>query len=153
MEVILNQDIKELGKKHTVILSTHILSEVKAICDRIIIINEGKVVADEKTENIEQALRGNRKLSVCISGPVSAVLSAIKKITGVTYAACSASYGDGSSLFIVESHNDVDIRKPLFYALAQNGWPIMSMQYLGANIEDIFISVVDENEKEGGKRK
>ena len=145
--------IKELGKKHTVILSTHILSEVKAICDRIIIINEGKVVADEMTENIEQALPGNRTLSVCISGPVSAVLSAIKKITGVTYAACSASYGDGSSLFIVESHNDVDIRKPLFYALAQNGWPIMSMQYLGANIEDIFISVVDENEKEGGKRK
>ena len=146
--------IKELGKNHTVILSTHILSEVKAICDRIIIINDGKIVADEKTENIEQALRGNRKLSVCISGPASSVLSSIKKINGVTYAACSVSYGDGSSLFVIESQNNVDIRKPLFYMLAQNGWPILSMQYLGANIEDIFISVVDESEKEeGGKRK
>ena len=146
--------IKELGKNHTVILSTHILSEVKAICDRIIIINDGKIVADEKTENIEQALRGNRKLSVCISGPAASVLSSIKKINGVTYAACSVSYGDGSSLFVIESQNNVDIRKPLFYMLAQNGWPILSMQYLGANIEDIFISVVDESEKEeGGKRK
>ena len=112
------------------------------------------LVADEKTENIEQALRGNRKLSVCISGPASSVLSSIKKINGVTYAACSVSYGDGSSLFVIESQNNVDIRKPLFYMLAQNGWPILSMQYLGANIEDIFISVVDESEKEeGGKRK
>lgn len=72
----------------------------------------------------------------------------------MTYAACSVSYGDGSSLFVIESQNNVDIRKPLFYMLAQNGWPILSMQYLGANIEDIFISVVDESEKEeGGKRK
>ena len=64
------------------------------------------------------------------------------------------SCSDGSSLFVIESQNNVDIRKPLFYMLAQNGWPILSMQYLGANIEDIFISVVDESEKEeGGKRK
>lgn len=140
--------IKDLGREHTVILSTHILSEVKAICDRIIIINEGKIVADEKTENIEQALRGNRKLSVCVSGPAPAVLSAIKKINGVTYAACSVTYGDGSSAFIIESVNDADIRKPLFYAMAQNGWPIVSMEYLSANIEDIFISVVDEAEGE-----
>lgn len=147
--------IRELGKDHTVILSTHILSEVKAICDRIIIINEGKIVADEKTENIEQALSGKKKLSVCVSGPASSVLSAIKKINGITYAACSVSYGDGSSLFVVESQNDVDIRKPLFYAMAQNGWPITSMDYLGTNIEDIFISVVDEAEKEieGGSRR
>ena len=147
--------IRELGKDHTVILSTHILSEVKAICDRIIIINEGKIVADEKTENIEQALSGKKKLSVCVSGPASSVLSAIKKINGITYAACSVSYGDGSSLFVVESQNDVDIRKPLFYAMAQNGWPITSMDYRGTNIEDIFISVVDEAEKEieGGNRR
>lgn len=58
-------------------------------------------------------------------------------------------------LFVVESQNDVDIRKPLFYAMAQNGWPITSMDYLGTNIEDIFISVVDEAEKEieGGNRR
>ena len=145
--------IKELGKEHTVILSTHILSEVKAICDRIIIINEGKIVADEKTENIESAIRGNKKLSVCISGPASAVLAAIKKISGIVYAECSASYGDGSSSFIIESVNDADIRKPLFYAMAQGGWPIISMDYLSANIEDIFISVVDETEEAAAKER
>lgn len=145
--------IKDLGKEHTVILSTHILSEVKAICDRIIIINEGKIVADEKTENIEQALRGSRKLSVTIAGPSNAVLATIKKITGVTYVACSVSYSDGSSSFIIESANDADIRKPLFYAMAQNGWPILAMEYMSANIEDIFISVVNETEEEAASER
>ena len=145
--------IKELGKDHTVILSTHILSEVKSICDRIIIINEGQIVADVKTENIEQALRGNKKLNVTVAGPAPAVLAAIKKISGVTYAACSVTYSDGSSSFIVESVNDADIRKPLFYAMAQNGWPITSMDYMSANIEDVFISVVDETEEELSKER
>lgn len=146
--------IKGLGKEHTVILSTHILSEVKEICDRIIIINEGRIVADEKTENIERAIKGNRRLSVCISGPASAVLSAIKKINGITYAENSVVYGDGTAAFVIESQNDVDIRKSLFYAMAQNGWPIISMDYHSGNLEDVFISVVDESEKEqDGKQK
>lgn len=138
--------IKELGREHTVILSTHILSEVQAICDRIIIINEGKIVADEKTENIEAALRGNRRLSVCVAGPSASVLSAIKKISGVTFAAMSTSYSDGSSVFLVESQNDADVRKPLFYAMAQNGWPIVSLEYRSASIEDVFLSVVGDEE-------
>ena len=104
-------------------------------------------------ENIEQALRGNKKLNVTVAGPAPAVLAAIKKISGVTYAACSVTYSDGSSSFIVESVNDADIRKPLFYAMAQNGWPITSMDYMSANIEDVFISVVDETEEELSKER
>ena len=79
--------IKELGKDHTVILSTHILSEVKTICDRILIISEGKIVADQLTGNIDSELRGNRRISVRIDGPSDKVLAELKKLHGVLYAA------------------------------------------------------------------
>ena len=139
--------IRELGKERTIILSTHILSEVKAVCDRILIINEGKIVADELTENIEGALRGNRRLAIRIEGPASTVLSSIKKIAGVIYAEISVEHEDGSTTFIVESKNNIDVRKPIFYMLAKNSWPILALEFPGANLEDVFISVVDDNEK------
>ena len=140
--------IRELGKERTIILSTHILSEVKAVCDRILIINEGKIVANEKTENIESALRGNRRIVIRIDGPSASVLSSHKKINVVVYAEISQKFEDGSAVYIVESGNAVDVRKPIFYMLAQNSWPILSLEFAGANLEDIFISVVDEAEAE-----
>lgn len=145
--------IRELGKERTIILSTHILSEVKAVCDRILIINEGKIVADEKTENIEGALRGNRRLVIRIDGPSGSVLAAIKKISGVVYADISQTHEDGSSTFLVESKNNIDVRKPIFYMLAQNSWPILSLEFAGADLENIFLSVVDEAENENAATK
>ncbi|MGN1095513.1 MAG: ABC transporter ATP-binding protein [Eubacteriales bacterium] len=146
--------IKELGRDHTVILSTHILSEVKTICDRILIINDGKIVADERTGNMEKELRGNRRISVRVDGPSAKVLPEIRRITGVTYAGVGAEYNDGTATYLVESRNDTDIRKPLFYMLAKNSWPILALEFTGANLEDIFISVVDDSEKaeKGGKK-
>ena len=144
--------IRELGKERTIILSTHILSEVKAVCDRILIINEGKIVADEKTENIESAIRGNRSLVIRIDGPSASVLSALKKISGVVYAEISHKHEDGSATYILESQNNIDVRKPIFYMLAQNSWPILSLEYKGSNLEDIFISVVDEAESASQKQ-
>ena len=143
--------IRELGKERTIILSTHILSEVKAVCDRILIINDGKIVADELTENIENAIHGNRRLAIRIEGPSASVLSSLKKITGVIYADISLTHEDGSSTFIVESKSNIDVRKPIFYMLAKNSWPILSMEYTGADLENIFISVVDEAQAENNK--
>lgn len=145
--------IRELGKERTIILSTHILSEVKAVCDRILIINEGKIVADEKTENIESAIRGNRRLNIHIDGPTASVLPALKKINGVIYANIAQKYEDGSALYIVESKNNIDVRKPIFYVLAQNSWPILSLAIKGSDLEDIFISVVDEAEAQAASEK
>ncbi len=138
--------IRELGKERTIILSTHILSEVKAVCDRILIINEGKIVADEKTENIELALRGKRRIITRIDGPSADVLAALKKVSGVTYVQIAQKHTDGSATFFIESNNNLDVRKPIFYMLAQKSWPILTMEYAGSNLEDIFISVVDEAE-------
>lgn len=153
--------IKELGKDHTVILSTHILSEVKSICDRILIINDGKIVADQITGDINKEFHGNNRLSVRIEGPGAAVLAEIKRIPGVVYARVGAEYADGSASFLLESKNEVDIRKPLFYMLAKNSWPILALEFPGASLEDVFISVVDDTEKlenvkenkKGGNRK
>jgi ABC-2 type transport system ATP-binding protein len=145
--------IRELGKERTIILSTHILSEVKAVCDRILIINDGKIVADELTENIENAIHGNRRLAIRIEGPSASVLSSLKKITGVIYADISLTHEDGSATFIVESKSNIDVRKSIFYMLAKNSWPILSMEYTGADLENIFISVVDEAQAENNADK
>ncbi len=145
--------IKELGKTHTVILSTHILSEVKAICDRIIIINDGRIVSDVGTKDIDNELKADRKLSVRVSGPQGSIASELKKIPGVTYAAMTADYKDGSYAYLVMSHNDVDVRKAVFYAMAKNSWPILEMTYMNGSIEDVFISVVNEDEKNTSQEK
>ena len=143
--------ISNLGKKHTVILSTHILSEVKTVCDRIVIINEGKIVADEKTENIENVIK-SRKISIRVDGPSGSVLSALKKINGVRYVKIAATYDDGTNSYVVEGEEKADIRRPVFYAMAQNSWPILAMEQLGATIEDLFITVVDEDKPAAARR-
>lgn len=134
--------IKELGRDHTVILSTHILSEVKSICDRIIIINDGKIVADKKVDELEEALRGNRRIMIRIDGPQASVGNALRRINGVSAVSTAVDYGDGTCSYLVESQGDIDIRKPVFFMLAQNSWPILSLEQVGATIENIFLSVV-----------
>ncbi len=139
--------IKTLGKNHTVILSTHILPEVQAVCDRIVIINKGKIVANEKTENIANIVDGTRRLSVKICGPEREVLSAVKNMPGVAYAEAIGNVDKDSISYLVESEPGIDIRKPLFNMLAGRGWPMIGIEALGANLEDIFIAIVDKPEQ------
>ncbi len=138
--------IKTLGKNHTVILSTHILPEVQAVCDRIVIINKGKIVANEKTENISKIVDGNRRLSVKICGPQKEVLSLIKGLPGVSYVDVLGTHELDSTSYLIESEPGIDIRKTLFNALAARGWAIIGIEALGINLEDIFIAVVDTPE-------
>jgi ABC-2 type transport system ATP-binding protein len=136
--------IKELGKDHTVILSTHILSEVKSICDRILIINEGKIVADQITGDLAKNYHGNRRISVRVEGPTSAVLAEMKKLPGVVYSRVGAEYADGSASYLLESREEIDLRKPLFHMLAKHSWPILALEQPGANLEDVFIAALSE---------
>ncbi len=138
--------IKNLGKNHTVILSTHILSEAQAVCDRIIIINEGKLVANEKRENLSNLIQGNRRFEVQICGPYKEVLSCLKSLQGVSYAEYLGASELDSHLFMLESYPGVDIRKALFYALSKNSWPLIGIDAMGATLEDIFISLTDNKE-------
>ena len=136
--------IRTLGKEHTVILSTHILQEVQAVCDRIVIINKGKIVADELTENISRAVENNRRFNIKISGPQRDVLATLRNLPGVTYAEVLAARDGDAYTYMVESEVGVDIRKKLFWTMAEKKWPIIGLEALGLSIEDIFIAVVDK---------
>lgn len=142
--------IRTLGLDHTVILSTHILSEVQSVCDRIVIINKGKIVADKRTEEIATAVEGNRRMSVRICGPQKDVLTAIRSLDGV-YAAEAVGQQDMDSItYVVETSEGLDIRKPLFHLMASNGWPIIGIEAMGANLEDVFLTLLGDT---GSKKK
>ena len=136
--------IRTLGETHTVILSTHILPEVQAVCDRILIINAGKIVADEKTENISKMIEGNRRLNARICGSQREVLRVLRGINEITTAEVFGEREGDSFVYSIESTAGVDIRKPLFYALARNNMPLIGLEQQGTNLEDIFISLVDK---------
>lgn len=147
--------IKKLGKEHTIILSTHILSEVQAICDRIVVINKGRVVADEKTENIARAVEEKRRMTYNICGPQNEVLKLIKSTPGVVYAEAIGQREGDSTAFLIESAENIDIRKPLFFALAEKRWPVIGMDVMGMDLEDVFLALIMEKgqkkAKKGGK--
>lgn len=145
--------IKTLGKNHTVILSTHILPEVQAVCDRIIIINKGKIVANERTEDIAKMFNGNRRMTVKVCGPQREVLSAIRSVSGVSYAEVLGNHDADSTSYLVECEAGLDVRKPLSRVLSSNGWIIIGMESMGANLEDIFLAVVDAPEPVRKKRR
>ena len=137
--------IRSLGKNHTVLLSTHILQEVAAVCDRIIIINKGKIVADEKTENITRAVDTSRRFNVKVCGVQKDVLDAIKGISGVSYVEALAQKDGDAYTYMVESEPGVDIRKKLFFTLSEKGLAMIGLESVGMSLEDIFITVVDKN--------
>ena len=139
--------IRSLGKAHTVILSTHILQEVQAVCDRIVIINKGKIVANEKTENIANVMSQNRRFNVKIVGPQKDVLSMLRSMSGITYAEALAERDGDAYSFMIESDAGIDIRKKLFYQLVERNWPLIGIESMGMSLEDIFISVVDHSEE------
>ncbi len=146
--------IRNLGRDHTVILSTHILQEVQAVCDRIIIINKGRIVADEKTENVTKIVENNRRFNVKICGPQKEVLALLKNMTGMVYAEPLAIKDGDAFTYSIESEYGIDIRKKLFYELAQRNWPLVGLESLGMSLEDIFIAVVNKTgQKQASARK
>ncbi len=136
--------LRNLGRDHTVILSTHILQEVQAVCDRIIIINKGKIVADELTENITRAVESNRRFKIKVCGPQKEILATLRSKPGIIHAETLAGKDGDAYVFNIESDIGVDIRKSLFYTLAEKNWPLVGMEALGMSLEDVFVAVVDQ---------
>jgi ABC-2 type transport system ATP-binding protein len=144
--------IKMLGKEHTVILSTHILPEVQVVCDRIVVINQGKLVANEKTEDLILAVEGSRRLTAKIVGPEAEVLKMLKSTSGIKYAEAIGKRDTDSISYMIESEDNVDIRKSLFYNLAKNNWPLIGLEGDELNLEDIFIRLIDKEKGDKKKR-
>ncbi len=138
--------IRTLGKDHTVILSTHILQEVQAVCDRIIIINKGKLVADEKTENINRAVDDTFRYRAKICGPQREVMSMLNARPDIARVELADGRAGDAYIYMLESARGVDMRKGLFHALAQRGWPLVGLEPLGMSLEDIFLTIVDKTD-------
>lgn len=135
--------IKGLGKGHTIILSSHILPEVQAVCEKIIVISEGRIVANDTPEHLSQNMANVNKLVARICGPVGEVLKAVKELEGVRYAELIAEKSGDAADYMVESQNGIDIRKPLFNLLADRHFPLIGLKTLDLTLEDIFIKLVD----------
>ncbi|MBR5859549.1 MAG: ATP-binding cassette domain-containing protein [Clostridia bacterium] len=145
--------IKMLGREHTIILSTHILPEVQAVCDRIVVINKGEIVANEKTEDLINAVDGSRKLVAKIVGPEDEVIKALRSLGGVKTAEVLGKRDTDSISYMIESQDRVDIRKPLFSLLAGRNWPLIGLEGMELSLEDIFMRLVGkEKEKETSKK-
>ena len=138
--------LRALAKERTIILSTHILSEVQAVCDRIVVINAGKIIADEKTGKLSEAIGQSNRFRVKVSGPAREVASLLKNIHGVTKVTQDGAREGDAFPFIVEYSGSVDIRKMMFRALAEKGWPILAMEGVDISLEDMFVKLIDGEE-------
>lgn len=130
--------IRSLGKKHTVIFSSHVLSEISATCDRIIVISEGRLVADSKADELSKALADTQKLSLTVEGSPSDVLGEIKKIPGVKKYMKVRELGEKSAVYSVEYGNEFDIRREVFSAMARINAPILEMKSGNESLEDML---------------
>jgi len=138
--------IKTLSKNHTVILSSHILPEVQAVCDRVVIINKGKIAAIDTPDALSHKLAGTSKLSLTFEGPYKDAASKIRTLPGVT---AVASIMEKESVQNIEISIDskIDVRKSIFYTMASHSWPILEFKSLDPTLEEIFLSVTSSDEK------
>ena len=136
--------IKGLGKQHTIILSSHILSEVSAVCDRVMIIDKGKIVASDSPDNLSRRMSQSNRLVLRIQGPKQDILDTIKEIEGVKFVEVQRVREQGTFDILVEAHDEVDVREALFYAMSEKRYPILMMKSMDLTLEDIFLQVTSQ---------
>lgn len=140
--------IKELGKKHTVILSTHILSEVSQICERVIIINKGKIVAVDTPENLEKATREKNGIMVTVEDPKGNMSNLKEKIKEIENIELIKDNEDGTKQYLITTSTDMDLRKQLFEILPKDDIVIFELRKTETTLEDAFIKLIDTEKEE-----
>ena len=148
--------IKTLGRTHTVILSSHILSEVRAVCDEIMIISKGRLVASDTPENLEKLFAGSMTLELTVRGEQDAIASALSTLSGVSKVSFVSGEVEGARGVLVETDPPSDLSEDVFRACAGANLPILRMSMKKANLEDVFLELTaDPAEKcaeEGGEQ-
>lgn len=138
--------IKKLGEKRTIILSTHILPEVSMICDRVIIINNGKIVAMDNTENLSGSLDKSKRYFLKVIGPIENIKPILVNLNGITDIKISPDKDKECVNIIVETVVDKDLRKDIFFLFAKNNIPIIEFRPVKHSLEDIFLKLTTEEE-------
>lgn len=136
--------IRKLGENHTVILSSHILSEVSAVCDHIMIIAHGKLVASDSPENLQKLMSGSMELNLEVKGSVAAVKSALQEISQIDRIEENTEASKNIAKMKVISKENADIREQVFYALADAKLPILEMTHAEKSLEDIFLELTED---------
>ena len=139
--------LRALGKEKTIILSSHILSEISAVCDRVIIINKGKFVAEDTPENLSQKIGVSHKMMFSISGSREQAEEILNSFDGISNVVCVSSENDAYN-FEFDTTMDAEERKQLFFAFAEKSMPILTQKELDTSLEDIFIRLTENTAKE-----
>ena len=135
--------IKSLGKTHTIILSSHILSEVSQICQKVIIINKGKIIAVDTPENLENKVTNKNDIYVTVEDTESKIEKVAKNIKEITKIEFIKENDDKTKQYLIESTNDTDLRKILFQEFAKENITIFEMKKADATLEDAFMKLIE----------
>ena len=136
--------IKGLAGDHTIILSTHILPEVSMTCDRVVIINKGKIVAVDTPQNLTTQLKGSQKIHVDVAAPEKPLAELLSKIPGANRVEVSPHPG-GHLTAIVEAASGQDIRSQIAAQIVQQGWPLYELRGISLSLEDIFLQLTTDD--------
>ena len=136
--------IQDLGKQQTVVLSSHILPEVSMVCERVLIIHQGHIVAEDTPENLAQTLQGVDQLQVEINGPPREVATALRNIEGVIDV--NHRNQPDKEVYLVKSEDGLDLRDEISRVIVSNGWGLLSMQLMSMSLEDIFLRLTTDED-------
>ena len=136
--------IKSLGRNHTIILSSHILPEVQAVCERVIVINRGSIVADGTPDSLAHSLSNENRLLLRMEGEEKAIKQGLHSLRGVKEVDAYGEKEPGVYEFSVEGNEGTDLRRPVFALAAQNHWPILSMKNTDLTLEDVFLRLTSD---------
>ena len=140
--------IKELGQDHTVILSTHILPEVSMVCQRVLIIHEGRIMAEDSPQNLAERLQGVERIQMEVRGPEPEVTKALKSLRGVVEVSSSPP-PDGDkdrNIYVLEAKRGLDLRSSISRVVVSNGWGLLGLQLVGMSLEEIFLKLTTYEE-------
>lgn len=133
--------IKKLGRNHTVILSSHILSEVQAVCDRIVVIDKGRLVANDTTENLSRSLSADHKLTVQIEGPSKEVQALLSQIPEMVEVHVNREVEKNVTEYELNAKEGADVRREVFKRMAARNYPILLMRSSELTLEEIFLKL------------
>ena len=137
--------IKGLAGNHTIILSTHILPEVSMTCDRVVIINKGKIAAVDTPENLTAQLKGGQKIRVEVQAPERSLQELLAQIPGVSRTQIEAAHANGHVTATVEAAAGKDVRSQIAAGVVQKGWPLFELRGVSLSLEDIFLQLTTED--------
>jgi ABC-2 type transport system ATP-binding protein len=132
--------IKELGKLHTILLSTHILPEVNLTCNRVIIIHNGKIIAEDRIENLSAIVKGAKRLRLEVKGPHDQIIKRLQRIDGVKRVSKEGNY------LVVECPINIDPRGQITETIIKSGWTLLSIEAVDMSLEDIFLHLTTKEE-------